>query len=46
VFMSTYFMDDVNHNRKLWIYWAHLKVQLSLTINSVQGVQDNLIKTQ
>ncbi|KAG0604876.1 hypothetical protein M758_9G015600 [Ceratodon purpureus] len=44
-FMSTYFPDHVNHNIRLWTYWAHLEARLLMDITAARGVWENLIKT-
>jgi hypothetical protein len=46
VFMSTYFPDHVNHNIRLWTYWAHLEAKLLMDSTAARGVWENLIKTQ
>nr|XP_024368844.1 squamous cell carcinoma antigen recognized by T-cells 3-like isoform X2 [Physcomitrium patens] len=44
-FLSTYFPDHVNHNIRLWTYWAHLEATLLKDITAARGVWENLIKT-
>lgn len=46
LFMSSYFPDYVNHNIRLWTYWAHLEAKLLKDITAARGVWENLIKTQ
>lgn len=43
--MSTYFPDYVNHNIRLWTYWAHLEAKLLMDSTAARGVWENLIKT-